>query len=307
MELPMAAVTQLGFLEFGVSNLDSWKQFATQILGLKLTNLDIPKSFGLKMDKRPQRFFIHEDPTDDLKAIGLEANSIEDFNVLVTAIRKTSTAVKSHSPDSAKQRGYLHRASFKDPTGIPMELVCSPLSEETPFESDVVKTGFVADELGLGHLVVNSVDQVATHQFYTEILGFRLSDHIRCEIFGYPVDIEFLHANSRHHSIAIGGAQNKKMHHFMLEVKNMDEVGLAYDRCIRHGLRIMQTLGKHPNDGMFSFYAKTPSGFQFEFGFGGKIIDDDTWTPKVYDRVSDWGHHPPEFVNSKIKPKAKIS
>ena len=36
----------------------------------------------------------------------------------------------------------------------------------------------------------------------------------------------------------------------------------------------MQTLGRHPNDRMFSFYAKTPSGFQFEFGWGGREVDD---------------------------------
>ncbi len=33
--------------------------------------------------------------------------------------------------------------------------------------------------------------------------------------------------------------------------------------------RIMHTLGRHPNDRMFSFYARTPSGFQFEVGWGG--------------------------------------
>jgi hypothetical protein len=58
----------------------------------------------------------------------------------------------------------------------------------------------------------------------------------------------------------------------------------------------MNTLGRHPNDEMFSFYGFTPSGFQFEFGWGGRLIDDADWTPKTYDRISDWGHHPPGVV-----------
>ena len=85
----------------------------------------------------------------------------------------------------------------------------------------------------------------------------------------------------------------------MLEVRSMDDVGLAYDRALKSGVRIMQTLGKHPNDGMFSFYARTPSGFQFEFGWGGRQVDDATWAPTTYDRISEWGHHPPEFLAPK--------
>jgi hypothetical protein len=44
---------------------------------------------------------------------------------------------------------------------------------------------------------------------------------------------------------------------------------------------------------MFSFYAKTPSGIEFEFGWGGREVDDATWKPVTHDRISEWGHHPP--------------
>jgi hypothetical protein len=43
---------------------------------------------------------------------------------------------------------------------------------------------------------------------------------------------------------------------------------------------------------MVSFYARTPSGFQFEFGYGGLEIDDDTWQVGVYRAASVWGHRP---------------
>src|SRR5262249_14267347 len=106
----------------------------------------------------------------------------------------------------------------------------------------------------------------------------------------------FLHTNRRHHSVAFGERQGKDVHHFMLEVGSMDDVGLAFDRALRAGVRIMHTLGRHPNDGMFSFYARTPSGFQIEVGWGGREVDDATWKPAVYDHVSVWGHHPPAFL-----------
>ena len=55
----------------------------------------------------------------------------------------------------------------------------------------------------------------------------------------------------------------------------------------------------HPNDRMFSFYARTPSGFDVEFGWGGRKIDDATWKVDRYDRMSVWGHHMPGTLPSR--------
>jgi hypothetical protein len=63
----------------------------------------------------------------------------------------------------------------------------------------------------------------------------------------------------------------------MLEVGSMDDVGRAYDRCLAAGVPIASTLGVHPNDRMFSFYARTPSWFDLELGWGDRKIDDATW------------------------------
>ena len=38
------------------------------------------------------------------------------------------------------------------------------------------------------------------------------------------------------------------------------------------------SLGRHTNDLMTSFYVRTPSGFEIEYGTGGIVVDDDTWT-----------------------------
>jgi len=55
------------------------------------------------------------------------------------------------------------------------------------------------------------------------------------------------------------------------------------------------TLGGHPNDRMFSFYVKTPSGFAIEYGWGGLTIDDEeTWVVRTYDKLDIWGHFPPD-------------
>ena len=55
--------------------------------------------------------------------------------------------------------------------------------------------------------------------------------------------------------------------------------------------RVGVTLGRHTNDFMTSFYARTPSSFMIECGWGGREIDPATWQPvEMHDGPSLWGH-----------------
>jgi hypothetical protein len=78
----------------------------------------------------------------------------------------------------------------------------------------------------------------------------------------------------------------------MVEVDNMNDVGMAFDRCIAAKVPIHWGIGHHPNDQMCSFYVRTPSGFGLEFGFGGIVINDADWKVVSYNRFSGWGHEP---------------
>ena len=155
--------------------------------------------------------------------------------------------------------------------------------------------GFVAEDQGFGHVVVVSKEDAQHEEFYASVFGLALSDYIRCEYFGHKIDVTFMHANARHHSLAFGGAQLKKIHHFMVQAKSMDEVGRCYDRFLFSGGMVHQTLGRHPNDKMFSFYGYTPSGFHFEFGAGAIEIHEG-WQAVTHGKVSEWGHHPPQLL-----------
>jgi hypothetical protein len=59
------------------------------------------------------------------------------------------------------------------------------------------------------------------------------------------------------------------------------------------GIPLAMGLGRHPNDLMTSFYVRTPSGFEIEYGTGGRVVNDETWVVGEYDVQSLWGHKPP--------------
>ena len=43
---------------------------------------------------------------------------------------------------------------------------------------------------------------------------------------------------------------------------------------MEHWAAHRQALGKHDTDKMFSFYVVTPAGFQLEFGYGARTIEE---------------------------------
>ncbi len=294
----MTAVSQLGYLGFEVSDVDAWETFATGVLGLHATR----RSDGvvvLRNDSRQARFFLFSGDADDLAVMGWEAPDADALNRIADRVRENGTEVSVGTSDDAAARCVDKLIRFKDPAGLPVEVFCGAKQADEPFSSDVLLSNFVAEDQGAGHLVISARSQAESLEFYQNMLGFKLSDYIKCELYGYQVDIVFLHANPRHHSLAFGGRQAKRIHHFMLQVASMDDVGLAYDRAIRAKVPIAQTLGRHPNDRMFSFYAHTPSGFQFEYGWGAIEIDDETWESTTHDCVSEWGHHPPQLIGKR--------
>jgi 2,3-dihydroxybiphenyl 1,2-dioxygenase len=189
--------------------------------------------------------------------------------------------------------GLIH---VQDPSGIRNEVCWGPLIEaERPFHSPRAIGGFVAGDLGFGHIVVAVDDYEASLRFYRDGLGLLISDYISLDMGpSGRTTVAFLHSGPRHHSIAIAQfAAPKRLHHFMLQLERMDDVGSTYDLCLDRQVPIASSLGRHVNDHMTSFYMSTPSGFQVEYGHGGREIDDAAWEVQLHHAASLWGHRPP--------------
>jgi extradiol dioxygenase len=103
----------------------------------------------------------------------------------------------------------------------------------------------------------------------------------------------FYHLNPRHHSIALIEMEGMiGLHHVMMECRDLDDVGVAHDIVLgREDLPLALTLGRHSTDRMVSFYVQTPSGFEIEYGWGGKELDVDNWvTTESPFPAETWGH-----------------
>lgn len=284
------AVSALGYFGVSVSDLDAWRAFGTNILGLELAG-DDAAGLRFRADEAPWRIAVEPGGADDLSFAGFEAESESELESLASRLRASGFAVEE-DPALAEQRGVARLLRTSDPDGLRCELYHGREARAaTPFRSPLDVSAFVTDGRGIGHLVIAVSDIAAARRFYEELLGFRLSDSIDMNIGPVSLRAIFLHCNPRHHSLALVPiAMPRRLHHFMLQVAEFDDVGEALDRVKKAGIRIASTLGKHSNDHMLSFYMETPSGFEVEYGYGAREIDDSVWVPEIYDTTSLWGH-----------------
>jgi 2,3-dihydroxybiphenyl 1,2-dioxygenase len=291
----MGAITELGYLGFEVSDLSQWERFAVDVLGLSVERSETPNGLYLRMDDRAQRFFLTEGDADDCAFIGWQVAddaSLEDFGRHLDA---EHVQWAWGDADEASSRRVDRLLKFLDPNENRHEAYCGPEIANTPFRSTQITSGFVTGAGGLGHVVFGSSDYAASLDFGYRVLGQRPTDRINTSIGAgkIPLELSFMHVNSRHHSMAIISLPlPKRIHHFMLEVNDLQDVGRAYERTQDFGLEITRTLGQHPNDKMISFYAKTPSGFEVEIGSGALAVHDDNWQVRNYRQMSEWGHRP---------------
>jgi 2,3-dihydroxybiphenyl 1,2-dioxygenase len=289
----MMPVQALGYAGFGSAALDDWRQFGTGLVGLQAVERSA-SLLAFRMDDRKQRLVIDRSMPEGTRFFGWEVGDAADLDALAARLEKHQVHVVAEPQTLADARRVGGLISFSDPAGNRLEAFYGAEIDDTPFSPGRSISGFRTGPLGLGHAVLTVENIDAVMPFYVEVLGFSLSDYIEKPFRAY-----FFHINARHHSLALIETGKNGMHHLMVELFSLDDVGQCYDIALTEPERVGVTLGRHTNDFMTSFYAKTPSSFMIECGWGGREIEPSTWKPvEMFDGPSLWGHErvwlPPE-------------
>ncbi len=269
----MTAVTELGYVRFGVSSLEEWRAFATDLVGLEIGDDSEPGRLYLRSDLWHHRIALEENGADDLIGAGLRVAGPAEFTAMQAHLSELGVPYEVAGDDVARDRHVLELLTLSDPAGIPLEIFHGPQVEaHRPFHPGrPMFSRFVTGDGGVGHVLVNHAGLEATYDFYRN-LGMRGSLEYRMPMpDGSTAEFLFMHANSRDHTFAFGvPTDGKHIHHLMLEVDHLDDVLLAHGIVSKSQYPITVPLGRHANDQTFSFYFKGPSGFQVEIGWGGR-------------------------------------
>jgi catechol 2,3-dioxygenase-like lactoylglutathione lyase family enzyme len=150
----------------------------------------------------------------------------------------------------------------------------------------------------LGHLIKFTPDVNRSVDFYTQVLGMKVSDRAR-DI------IAFLRgsAGGDHHILAFAKSSHTGLHHLSFEVGDIDEIEIGAQTLLRAGYKDAFGLGRHIGGSNYFHYIRDPWNSLAEYFWDIDVIpeDDSGWKPmdvSPEELIAVWATTPPppEFV-----------
>jgi 3,4-dihydroxy-9,10-secoandrosta-1,3,5(10)-triene-9,17-dione 4,5-dioxygenase len=287
-------IAGLGFVVVRSDDQEEWRRFAQDVLGMATEQQDDGRLF-IRMDERIARIIIEPSDSGNVPGAlavvaGWECRSEEAWQEVASSLERAGIGPVATEPAPAWCRESL---SCVDPSGLACQFFYGPRVDPASNFVSPLGASFVTGEQAMGHLTIGSRDVDGAVEFYEKLLGFQVRETKTLDP-KQPMNWAFLSPNVREHSLAlIASGEQSRVLHLLVEVTELDMVGRAMDLCLNGLAPMSVSLGRHWNDRMVSFYVRTPSGFDIEYGFGGRVVDPNTWSRREQggsELVSLWGH-----------------
>ena len=174
--------------------------------------------------------------------------------------------------------GYGFR--FFSPDGLPFEI-----SAEVERLDKRAMERWEGMPVRISHIVLHSPDHQAAARFFTEVLGFKVSDWLGDFMC-------FLRCNSAHHRVALLPGP-PCLNHVAYDMLSVDDMMCGASRLRQRGTELRWGPGRHKaGNNAFSYFV-TPNGFAVEYTAELEEVDFETHEPQVHapgPRVMDqWG------------------
>ncbi|MEV7602145.1 VOC family protein [Kitasatospora sp. NPDC089797] len=211
-----------------------------------------------------------------LGRIALGAATPADVDRIAARVRAAGAAVLT-GPGPRADGGYA--VEFTDPEGRVLEVGAGLPEHREPARRD-----FGPDRLS--HVVLNSPDLGAAKAFYTDVLGFTVSDTYEDD------QMVFLRCNSQHHCLVLAPGEWTTLNHVAFEVRDTDEVMRSLGRMRRAGFDALWGPGRHGPGGNVFCYFQDPVGNVIEYTSDLIEVGPD-WQARAWPRTQEnadvWG------------------
>src|ERR1700730_6970928 len=138
----------------------------------------------------------------------------------------------------------------------------------------------------LGHVLLFNADINRQVDFYSRVLGMKLSDRSQ-DI------IAFMRCTADHHNVALLTSSHPGFHHATFEVGGIDEIGMGAARMVDRGWQPGWGFGRHVIGSNFFYSIRDPWGSFAEYVYAlDQIPDTCAWEPRDFpadDSLYIWG------------------
>jgi catechol 2,3-dioxygenase-like lactoylglutathione lyase family enzyme len=171
-----------------------------------------------------------------------------DLGDLMTAVRNEGLKVERRSGITP---GVADAIAFEDPKGTLLEIFSDYNFPEIGGPHPTLSL------LKLGHVAYRCHDVQRLVQFYTDKLGFRISDW-RGDYFA------FLRCAVDHHTINFVTDEQQRLHHIAFEVKDWAEIHRACDHLAKNNIHLVWGPGRHNIGHNVAIYHMNPDRVRVE-------------------------------------------
>ncbi|MEV4380067.1 VOC family protein [Streptosporangium sp. NPDC049644] len=277
-------IHSLGYLRINVTDVEKWRTFAGEFLALQEVPGPTEGALHYRIDDFQHRLALIPAESPGLRAAGFQVTHARDLETAIQKLEAAGVTVARGGKEDCEARRVSGFAAFTDPSGNPIELFHGPRFDHSEVRTPGVSR-FVTGDLGMGHIILNVTDVEAAYAFYVDLLGFTERNTTET-----PAGmLYFLGCNARQHTLGLAPSSGPGLLHFMFEGGSLDDVGRALDRAYDLGVPMMQSLGRHTNDHMVSFYVWSPDLHAVEFGYDGDRVGIDAPSYDITEGAF-WGH-----------------
>ena len=286
----------LGYVVIETDKFADWKRFGREAIGMHLDDM-APDTARFRLDANECRLLLRRGPAEDVVALGWHLDDHATFDEISRRVVDHGVPAVDGPEEDAKLRGVERFLRFPGPNGLTQEIYTT--ARTAPLPLDIPGSGFVTGAGGLGHVALMTKKPDEVRGYYNHVFDARLSDYIDETINGMKLKIRFLRVNERHHSVAIASVNampinpiRTRVQHVNVQVATLDDMVTSYQRVKQLGFHMALSVGQHTNDKELSYYALTPSGFEWEVGWNPIVVNESTWEPTTHQGISIWGHTP---------------
>lgn len=312
LETTVFGAVHLGYLVVETEKFSEWRRFGRDAIGMHLDET-LPDIMRFRLDDDECRFLLYRGPAEDVTALGWKIDDHASFDTVEARIRSHGVPVTRGSGEEAELRGVERFLRFPGPNGLHQEIYVEARRGRSPVRLGI-GGGFVTGGAGMGHVAIATKKPQQMRAYYHRVFDARLSDYIDETISGLKFKIRFLRVNERHHTVAIASVNHlplnpirTRIQHCNIQVAELEDMTASYRRVKELGFPMALSVGQHTNDKELSYYAVTPSGFEWEVGWNPIVVDESAWEITTHRGISIWGHTPGDHIVSQLLERLKTS
>jgi 2,3-dihydroxy-p-cumate/2,3-dihydroxybenzoate 3,4-dioxygenase len=265
----MTKIEEIMQVGIGVPNREAFGRFSRDTLGFPTSDSPDGSVTYIRVDGYSHRLAARSAPEPVLQYVTFDVGGPDALTEWKTKLAAEKIAWRPGRREECLERQMADFIEFNDPDGH-----CLALAHGFDLGKEPVAYTRDLNITGLGHVLLTVKDTQRSHDFYTGVLGFRLSDWVCID---EHIRLCFLRCNARHHSIAFAPCMPGKaprLQHVMFEVASLADVMRSYHFMRKQGVPIGMGPGRHPNCETVHVYVQTPGGFAVEYGWGHRRLDD---------------------------------